>query len=73
MVTEQQEFLKLTMKNVTVVSFQIGGSAGADLPTESVTLHFESMKGEYRKQKPDGTLDSPITWDITGGNRGCQQ
>jgi type VI secretion system secreted protein Hcp len=70
---QQQEFLKLTMKNVTVVSFQISGSDGADLPTESVTLHFESMSGEYRKQKADGTLDQPITWDVTGGNRGCQQ
>ena len=63
-----QEFLKLTMKNVTVVSFQISGSDGADLPMESVSLHFESIQGEYRRQS-DGT---PITWDITGGGRGCQ-
>ena len=70
---QQQEFLKLTMKNVTVVSFQISGSEGDSLPTESVTLHFESMQGEYRKQRPDGTLDTPILWDITGGNTGCQQ
>lgn len=69
---QQQEFLKLTMKNVTVVSFQISGSDGADLPMESVSLHFESMQGEYRKQRPDGGLEPAITWDITGGGRGCQ-
>jgi type VI secretion system secreted protein Hcp len=69
---QQQEFLKLTMKNVTVVSFQISGSDGADLPMESVSLHFESIQGEYRKQKSDGSLEAPITWDITGGGRGCQ-
>ena len=40
------------------------------IPTEAVTLHFESMKGEYRKQKDDGTLEPPIKWDITGGTSG---
>ena len=61
------------MKNVTVVSFQLSGSDGSALPTESVSLHFESMQGEYRRQKPDGTLEPPITWDITGGNAACQR
>lgn len=71
---DQSEFLTLTMKNVTVVSFQASGSDGGGLPTESLTLHFESMQGAYRRQKPDGTLESsPITWDITGGNAACQQ
>ncbi len=47
----QQEFLKLTMENVTVVSFQISGSDGSPIPTEAVTLHFESIKGEYPETK----------------------
>jgi type VI secretion system secreted protein Hcp len=67
------EFLKLTMKNVTVVSFQVSGSDGSNsLPTESVSLHFESMTGEYRRQNPNGTLQDPITWDITAGNQACE-
>lgn len=65
---DQQEFLTLTMKNVTVVSFQLGGSNGSGLPTESVSLHFESMQGAYRR-----SLEPAITWDITGGNAACQR
>jgi type VI secretion system secreted protein Hcp len=70
---EQQEFLTLTMHNVLVSSFQTGGSGGDANLTESVTLHFESMQGEYRKQKADGTLDAPILFDVTAGSAACQQ
>ena len=70
---QSQEFLKLTMKNVTVVSFQTGGADGAVIPLEQVTLNFESIQGEYRKQRADGTLDAPIMWDIAGGKAACQQ
>jgi len=68
------EYLRLTMRNVSVSSFQTGGSVGAgDLLNESVTLHFESMQGEYQQQGPDGRpLGPPITWDITGGSAGCR-
>jgi len=70
---ENVEFLKLTMRNVTVVSLQVSGSDGGnEIPTESVALHFESMSGEYRKQNQDGTLGQPIVWDITSGNRACE-
>ena len=69
---QQVEFLKLTMKNVTVVSFQTSASDGGGLPTESVSLHFESMTGEYKRQRPDGGLEAPITWDITAGNAACE-
>lgn len=69
---EQFEYLRLTMKNVTVASLQISGAS--ETPTESVALHFESMQGFYQKQKPDGTPSGPpITWDISGGNsRACR-
>jgi type VI secretion system secreted protein Hcp len=66
------EFLKLTMRNVMVSSYQTGASEGAsDRPFEQVVLHFESMLGEYQRQGADGLpLGDPITWDITGG--GCK-
>jgi type VI secretion system secreted protein Hcp len=57
--------LTLKMTNVTVVSYQISGSG--EWPTESFVLRFESMRGEYLRQKPDGSLDTPITFDIGGG------
>lgn len=69
---QEQEFLKLTMKNVTVVSFQVSASDGGGLPTESVSLHFESMTGEYRQQDVKGGLGDAITWDITAGNQACE-
>lgn len=61
------EYLVLTMTNVTVSSYSTGGSGGEDRLTENVTLHFDSMRGEYRRQKPDGTPDAPIVFTIGGG------
>ena len=62
------EFLVLKMSNVSVVSYQTGGSGGEDRLTENVALRFESLKGEYRRQKPDGTLDAPILFEVGGGS-----
>jgi type VI secretion system secreted protein Hcp len=59
------EFLVLRMTNVTVVSYQI--SASSERPIESVALHFESMKGEYRRQKADGTGEPPVFFEVGGG------
>ncbi len=69
----QQEYLRLTMRNVTISSFSTGGSGGEDRLTENVTLHFDSMEGQYQKQKADGSLDAPITWNVSdSSSRGCQ-
>ena len=61
------EYLVLKMSDVLVTSYQTGGSGGEDRLTENVTLSFETLKGEYRKQKADGTLDKPIPFEVTGG------
>jgi type VI secretion system secreted protein Hcp len=67
------EFLRITMKNVTVASYQTGGSSGEDRIVDNIVLHFESMQGEYRQQKPDGTLGTPILFELANTNsRGCQ-
>ena len=62
------EYLILQMTNVSVPSFQTGGSAGQDSKlTEQVVLHFESMKGEYRRQNPDGSFAGPpIYFEVSG-------
>ena len=65
------EYLVLTMKNVRISSYSSGGSGGEDRLTENVTLHFESMTGQYKKQKPDGSGETPLTWDI-GGSKTCK-
>jgi type VI secretion system secreted protein Hcp len=48
------------MSDVLVSSYQTGGSTGAGLPNESVSLNFSKIEYEYRPQKPDGSMDSPV-------------
>ena len=59
------EFLILKMTNVTVVSYQISGSS--EIPFENFVLRFGSLKGEYRRQKADGTAEPPIFFEVGGG------
>jgi type VI secretion system secreted protein Hcp len=62
----QQEFLVFKFSDVLVSSYQIGASAGADLPIDQVSFNFAKIEMEYRPQKPDGTLDAGVKagWDI---------
>jgi type VI secretion system secreted protein Hcp len=64
---DQQEYLIVKMQDVLVTSYQTGGSAGdnSDLLVDTVTLSFSSIQGEYRPQKPDGTLGTPVVFDIS--------
>lgn len=59
-----QDILVLRMSNVTVASFQLSGSS--EIPTESVTLRFESMKGDYYRLGKDGTPLPPVSFTVGG-------
>jgi type VI secretion system secreted protein Hcp len=64
---EQQEYLKLTISDVLVASYQISDSAGgATLPVEAVSLNFAKIEFEYKEQKADGTLGGTVKsgWNI---------
>lgn len=53
----QQEYFKITMEDVLVSSYQIGGSAHSDVvPTDQVSLNFAKLEMSYKEQKPDGSL-----------------
>ena len=65
------EYLKLEMSNVSVSSFTTGGSGGEDRLTENVTLQFQSVKGTYRRQNPNGTAGPEETFEVAGG--GCTE
>jgi type VI secretion system secreted protein Hcp len=53
----QQEYFKLTMEDVLISSYQIGGSAHSDVvPSDQVSLNFAKLEMSYKEQKPDGTL-----------------
>ena len=58
---KQEDFLKIKFENVLVSSYQTGGSAGASiLPMDQISLSFSKIEFEYKAQKPDGSLDSPV-------------
>lgn len=58
---EQQEFLKVTMSDVLVSSYQTGGSGHSDVvPTDQVSINFAKIEWEYKEQKSDGTLGAPV-------------
>lgn len=58
---KQQEYLKIHFTDLLISSYQTGGSGGGDeLPIESISFNFASIKFEYAPQKADGSLDTPI-------------
>lgn len=63
----QADFLTLTMIDVLVSSYQIAGSETAEtVPMDQVSLNFSKIQFEYKMQRPDGSLDAPVTsgWDV---------
>jgi type VI secretion system secreted protein Hcp len=55
-----QEYLTIKLETVYVDSYQTGGSDGSDIPVESISLSFGKASYEYKPQKEDGTLGSPV-------------
>ena len=45
---QDQEFMKVTMSDVLVSSFQIGGAGGV-VPTDQISLNFAMIEIEYRE------------------------
>jgi type VI secretion system secreted protein Hcp len=58
--TEQQEFLTITMSEVLVTAYHIGGGSGGPLPVDNVTLTFSKMEVEYKEQSSKGTVGAPV-------------
>jgi type VI secretion system secreted protein Hcp len=64
---DQQEFLKITLSDVLVSSYQMGGTpAGSSIPMEQVSFNYSKIEKEYKEQKPDGTLGGTTKagWDV---------
>jgi type VI secretion system secreted protein Hcp len=57
---DQQEYMKIQMSDLLISSYQTGGSQGDEIPVDSISLNFSKIEFEYKPQKPDGTLDSPV-------------
>lgn len=61
------EFLKWTLTDLTVASYQSAASAPSDASPDQVSLRFTKIEMEYRPVRPDGSLGAPIKegWDLT--------
>ena len=60
------EYLKIKLTDVFISNYQVGSSAGSDVPSESITLNFTKFQAEYFEQKPDGSGTSAgnASWDV---------
>jgi type VI secretion system secreted protein Hcp len=56
---DQQEFMKITMNDVLVSSFQIDGAEDV-VPTDQISLNFAKIEIEYQEQDATGKLVGSI-------------
>ena len=68
---DQQEYMKITLSDLLVSSFQTGGSAGEVIPVDQISLNFSKIEYEYKEQKADGSLGSAVQsgWDLKQNKR----
>ena len=59
-------YLKITLTDVIVSSYQTGGSSGDVVPTDQISLNFSKIIVHYKDQKADGTLaaGTPVGYDL---------
>ena len=61
-------WLVVKMTDVTITSVVTSGSAEGEVE-QTVGMEFRTVRFEYRRQRPDGSLGAPATfdWDIRQG------
>ena len=67
-VKQQLEFLVIKLSDVLVSSYETSGGVSSE-PTDHVAFNFGKIEFEFRAQKPDGALDTPVHagWDLKTG------
>ena len=69
---EQAEFLKWTLNDVVVTSYQTaGGTDDGVVPMDSVSLGFSRLEVEYQQRRADGSAAGPVKagWDLKGNQK----
>jgi type VI secretion system secreted protein Hcp len=56
----QQESMVITFADVYIAAGPTTGTAGDELPIESLSLNYAKMVTEYKEQKPDGSLGGSV-------------
>jgi type VI secretion system secreted protein Hcp len=66
----EQEFLKWTMTQLLVSSYQTAGNAAndTDRPTDDFSLNFRKISVEFRSLRSDGTLADPVGEEFDQGS-----
>jgi type VI secretion system secreted protein Hcp len=64
------EYLKITLDDVLISSFQIGVHNGDEQPQESFSLNFRKITYHYTTQTEKGGAGSgtPVTWDVSANS-----
>lgn len=66
---EQLDYFKITMEEVLVSSYQVGGSSHSDVvPTDQISLNFAKLELSYKEQKGEGTMggEAKQKYDFAG-------
>ena len=58
---DKQEYLKVTLEDVLISSYQSSAGGGNPVPDESIGLNYGKISYEYKPQKADGSLEGSIT------------
>jgi type VI secretion system secreted protein Hcp len=68
---DQVEFLKVTMEDALMSSWQMGDSAGGAIPTGQYSFSFSKIKVEYSEQTDKGGKGATTTggWDNKGNTK----
>lgn len=58
---KQEMYLIVTFTDLLISSYQTSGSGAPDVvPTDQISLNFSKIEFDYKPQKADGSLDSPV-------------
>jgi type VI secretion system secreted protein Hcp len=63
---QPNDYLTLTLTNVSVLSYETGGSGGEDRLTETLVLHFDSLKGDYKPMDVKGGPGTAVSFTVSG-------
>lgn len=59
---KQEEVIIYTITDVLCTSVSTGGSGGEDRLTVNFSLNFAKVETQYKEQKQDGGLESPVNF-----------
>lgn len=69
---DKMKYMEIKMEEVVISSFNMGGSHGGDVPTESISFNYGKIKKTYFQQKrADGKAAGQVVagWDAVANKK----